>query len=217
MFAVCLVFACIACGSIAAAGFIFPAVALAGGVPAVVDIVKALAVVFILFWYIPRQFARHLDNVQPELLYLRPMAFWSIMVALSLGLMASGMVHATNVSERISYGGWLVAAIAAFSCFSAFFGTLRPSLFSGVIYLGLLCVWLIVPTSGMEAYMYAEGISPHSPYAASGWIWTYVFCTTGAISAIRLLILRQDLLRNNRAKAGVQEAMRSFIDEQTDK
>lgn len=213
MIAVCLVFACIACGSIATAGVLFPALALAGYFPSALDIIKALALAFVIFRYIPKQFSRHLDNLRPDVQYLRPMAFWSVMVALSLGLIASGMLHATGVSERVSYGGWLVAAIAAYSCFGAFFGVIRPALFSGVIYLGLICVWLIVPTSGMEAYMYAEGISAHSPYAATDWKWTYVFCAAGAISAIRLLILRQDLLRGNKAQTGVQEAMRSFIDE----
>lgn len=206
MTAVCLVFTCIACGSIAAAGAVFPSLALTERLPAGLDLIKALALAFILFRYIPRQFARHLDTLRPDLLYLRPMVFWSVMTALSLGLMASGMLHATGVSERVFFGGWLVAAIAAFSCFGAFFGVIRSGLFSGVIYLGLLCVWLIIPTTGMEAYMYAEGISAHSPYAATDWKWTYGLCVTGAVSAIRLLILRQDLLRNGGVKADVHDA-----------
>ncbi|CAK7037762.1 MAG: hypothetical protein DELT_00641 [Desulfovibrio sp.] len=215
--AVCLIFFCIACGCIAAAGFLFSAPYLGESFPAPLDVIKGAAVAFLLIRYIPRQFTRHLENLRPDLLYLRPMTFWALMVAFSLGLLASGMAYTTGTSERVIFGGWLVATIAAFSAFAAFFGTLRPSLFSGAIYLGLLCVWLIVPTAGMEAYMYAEGISPHSPYAATGWKWTYGFCTAAGFSAIRLLILRQDLLRDGAAKKGVQEALDSFIEEKTEK
>jgi hypothetical protein len=103
MIAVCLVFDCIACGSIVTAGVLFPALALAGHFPSALDIMKALALAFVLFQYIPRQFARHLETVCPDLMYLRPMTFWSVMFALSLGLMASGMLNATGVSERIEH------------------------------------------------------------------------------------------------------------------
>ncbi len=126
---------------------------------------------------------------------LRRMAVWSLVLAMSLALMGSGMLYETGVSQRVTLGGALVAWGAAFAAFAAFFGILRPWLFSPLIYLGFVLVWLIVPVAGLEAYMYAEGISLKSAYAVSDWKWTYLFCATAGVSAIRLLILRQDLIR----------------------
>lgn len=144
--------------------------------------------------------ARKTSARPPSVAYVRKMAVWSLIVALSFGLMAAGMLHEATVSERVTAAGFAVAGVTVLASFAAFFGAFRPGLFSAVIYLSLFLVWLIIPVAGMEAYMHAVGIDQGSVYAASDWKWTYAFCAVSGIAAIRLLILRQDLLRPRRPR-----------------
>ena len=125
---------------------------------------------------------------------LRPMAAWSLVLAVSLALTASTMLLDAAVSKRVALAGEAAGVIAVFAAFAAFFGLMRPGLFTPVVYAGLAAVWLLVPVVGLEAYMYAEGISPQSMYATSLWKWSFGLCGISGVAAIRLLILRQDLI-----------------------
>lgn len=125
---------------------------------------------------------------------LRPLAAWTLVTALAFGLMAVGMLQEVTVSQRVSLAGKTLCVVTALLCFLAFYGVLRPKLYTYGINLTLFFIWLLVPVAGIEAYMYAEGIGLPSTYAASGWKWSFAFCALGGVGAVRMILLRHDLL-----------------------
>lgn len=195
----CLCLGSLAAVCVAAGGPVFAAAALPGepyGLPRL----AGMALLAALLPFLPnalRRGARDLAQpaVQAETERLRPMLIWSLAIAVSFSLMGAGMLYAGAVSARVIAAGWTVTVFAALCAVAAFIGVLLPRLYTPVIYCSLFFIWLVVPVAGMEAYMYAEGVGMRSAYAADYWKWTYVFCAAGTVAAIRLLILRQDLLR----------------------
>lgn len=195
---------CLCLGSLAAVcalagGLMFSSLALPGETYSA-SLLVGMGIVAALLFFLPgalHRGARRLASreTQDEAKRLAPMVIWSLAVAVSFSMMGTGMLHENAVSGRVIAAGWTVAVFSALCAAAAFIGVLLPRLYTPLIYLSLFFIWLIIPVAGMEAYMHAEGVGRQSDYAAVYWKWTYVFCATGAVATIRLLILRQNLLR----------------------
>ena len=142
------------------------------------------AVFFVKKNGVPWERARHLS----------PLTAWALVPALAFGLMATGMMHETTVSQRLLLAGKTTGCFTAILCFLAFFGVLRPKFYTNIIYASLFFIWLLVPVTGLEAYMYTEGVSLYSAYAASDWKWSFLFCGVAFAGTMRMIFLRHDLL-----------------------
>lgn len=199
MLALCLCLGACAAASIFAGALLFISVCLSGETYSA-PLFAGLCVSASLLFFLPRILLLGAEKLASQHVYaqavrLRPMLVWSLVIAAIFCVMGCGILHESEVSERMLAAGWAVAAFSLFAACCAFAGTLRPFLFTPVIYVALLLVWLMVPVAGMEAYMQGEGILAENPYGTVNWKWTYFFCVLGTVAAIRLLALRQSLLR----------------------
>lgn len=199
MITLCLFLGSLAAACALAGGLAFSFAFLSGGQHTLLLLAGMLPTAACLF-FLPGVFQRETQKrapmaIQTEAKRLNPMLAWSLAVAVSFGLMGTGMLHDGSVSGRVIAAGWVTTIFSALCAVTAFIGVLMPRLYTPLIYFSLFFIWLIIPIAGMEAYMHAEGVGTQSVYAASYWKWTYVFCATGAVATIRLLILRQNLLR----------------------
>lgn len=195
MFALCMCLGILAAGGALGGGALFAA---ACGPDAVDNafIIAAFCCAASLPFFLPKVFTHYAPpSSRGAILRLRAMVFWALLAAALFALMGVGMLRDPDVSRYVAATGWAIVAFSVFGAVAAFWGVLKPSLYTPVIYLALFFVWLVVPVSGMEAYMYSEGLGFKSAYAMGHWKWTYFLCAVCGVAALRLLVLRQRLLR----------------------
>lgn len=124
-----------------------------------------------------------------------PLAAWTLVPALAFGLMAVGMAHETTVTQGMPWAAKSAGSGAALLCFLAFFGALRPRLYTSAIHAALLFICVPAIATGIEAHAHADGINlPPGVYAANGWQRNLALCGLAFTGTVRMISLRRSLL-----------------------